>query len=184
MAQPPYMEIAPRLRGLREACGYSIEEMAALVKVAPQTVATYESATQEIPVSFLRDVAQACGVDLTALLSGKDAYLHGHTIVRKGQGLSVRRRKDYDYWSLAARLSGRSMEPFLVRVPPKEEKNLTATAHQGQEFIYMLEGRLEIWLDQKKEVLEPGDSLYFNSAIAHALRGLDGKDAVFLDVIS
>ncbi len=184
MAHPPYTEIAPRLRGLREACGFSIDEMAALAKVTPRDVTNYESATQEIPVSYLKDVAHACGVDLTALISGNDAHLHGHTIVRKGEGLSVRRRKDYDYWSLASRLSGRAMEPFLVRVPPKEEENLTFTTHQGQEFIYMLEGRLEIWLDQKKEVLEPGDSLYFNSTIAHALRGLDGKDALFLDVIS
>lgn len=184
MAQPPYTEIAPRLRGLREACGYSIEEMAALTRLTPGEVEMYESGTRDIPVSFLKDVAQTCKVDLTALISGGDAHLHGHTVVRKGNGLSVRRRKDYDYWSLASRLSGKGMEPFLVRVPPKEEKELNFTTHQGQEFIYMLEGRLEIWLGQKKEVLTPGDSLYFNSTIAHALRGLDGADAVFLDVIS
>jgi quercetin dioxygenase-like cupin family protein len=177
------MEIAPRLRGLREACGFSIEEMAALVHVAPQDVELYESAKHEIPVSFLKDVANVCKVDLTVLISGSEAHLRDYTVVRQGEGLSVKRRKDYDYWNLASRMTGRKMEPFLVRVPPKEEKELTFTAHQGQEFIYMLEGRLEIWLDQKREVLNPGDSLYFNSTIAHALRGLDGLDAVFLDVI-
>jgi quercetin dioxygenase-like cupin family protein len=178
------MEIAPRLRGLREACGFSIEEMAALTHVTPQDVKTYESAEHEIPVSFLKDVAHACKVDLTVLISGSEAHLRGYTVVRKGEGLSVKRRKDYDYWSLASRLIGRTMEPFIVRVPPKEEKELIFTTHQGQEFIYMLEGRLEIWLDQKREILKPGDSLYFNSTIAHALRGLAGTDAVFLDIIS
>ena len=184
MSHPPYVEIAPRLRGLREACEFSIEEMADRTGVSPSDVEKYESGTQEIPVSFLKDVANACGVDLTALISGSDAHLRGHTVVHKGQGLSVQRRKDYDYWSLASRLSGRTMEPFLVRVPPKAEKDLTFTTHHGQEFIYMLEGRLEIWLEQKREILEPGDSLYFNSTIAHGLRGLDDKDALFLDVIS
>jgi len=184
MAQPPHMEIAPRLRGLREACGFSIEEMAALAHVTPQDVELYESARHEIPVSFLRDVAHVCKVDLTVLISGSEAHLRDYTVVRKGEGLSVKRRKDYDYWSLAARMVGRKMEPFIVRVPPKEETELTFTTHQGQEFIYMIEGSLEIWLDQKQEILKPGDSLYFNSTIPHALRGLGGVDAVFLDVIS
>ena len=184
MAQLPHMEIAPRLRGLREACGFSIEEMAALAHVTPQDVELYENAKHEIPVSFLKDVANACRVDLTVLISGSEARLHEYTVVRKGDGLSVKRRKDYDYWSLAAHMVGRIMEPFIVRVPPKEEKDLTFITHQGQEFIYMLEGRLEIWLDQKQETLNPGDSLYFSSTITHALRGLDGLDAVFLDVIS
>ena len=184
MARAPHTEIAPRLRGLRESCGLSIEEMAALTRVTPRDVEEYESAKHEIPVSFLKDAANVCKVDLTVLISGAEAHLREYTVVREGEGLSVKRRKDYDYWSLASRMVGRKMEPFIVRVPPKEEKDLTFTTHQGQEFIYMLEGRLEIWLGRKQEILTPGDSLYFNSTIAHALRGLDGIDAVFLDVIS
>jgi quercetin dioxygenase-like cupin family protein len=96
----------------------------------------------------------------------------------------VERRKDYDYRNLASRMTGRRMEPFMVRVPPKAESDLSWNEHSGQEFIYMLEGRLEIWLESKRNVLEPGDSIYFESRIPHALRALDGADAVFLDVIS
>ncbi len=181
---PPHKEIAPRLLGLREAVGFSIEELAAKVGVTSDVVYTYEQGETEIPVSYLADVARACGVDLTALVSGNDAYLHTYTLVRKDQGLAVKRRKDYDYQNLAARLTGRCMEPFLVRVPHKEEDALSWNVHNGQEFIYMLEGRLELWLDSKRIVLEPGDSVYFESRTPHALRGLDGQDAVFLDVIS
>ena len=75
------------------------------------------------------------------------------------------------------------MEPFLVRVPPKEQKDLTFNSHNGQEFIYMLEGRLELWMGDKAHILEPGDCIIFDSRIPHALRGLDGKDALFLDVL-
>lgn len=184
MPEQPYKEIAPRLLGLRDAVGMTQAELAQGVGVTEAEVARYESGTVEIPVSYLADVARTCGVDLTALLSGGDAHLQSHTFVRKGEGLSVQRRKDYDYWNLAARFTNRRMEPFLVRVPPKEEKDLAFNYHRGQEFIYMLEGRLEIWLGDKKHVLEPGDSMYLSSRIPHALRGLDGKDAVFLDVIS
>ena len=179
----PKKEIAARLRGLRDAMDWSEDELAAKVKVDPGLVREYERGEVDIPVSFLTDVAHASGVSLTELITGADAHLHNYAITRKGQGLSVQRRKDYDYWNLAARMDERIMEPFLVRVPPKEQKDLSFNAHNGQEFIYMLEGRLELWLDNKAHILEPGDCIILDSRIPHALRGLDGKDALFLDVL-
>ena len=179
----PHKEIAARLRGLRDAMDWSEADLAAKTGIAADLVRDYESGGMEIPVSFLTDVAHAAGVSLTELITGADAHLHNYAITPKGQGLSVRRRKDYDYWSLAARMDNRIMEPFLVRVPPKEQKDLTFNSHNGQEFIYMLEGRLELWMGDKAHILEPGDCIIFDSHIPHALRGLDGKDALFLDVL-
>lgn len=178
-----YKEIAPRLAGLRDALDLSVEEMAARLSVSPETVAAYESGTLEIPVSYLFNVAQECGVDLTVLVSGGEAHLKSHSLVRKGEGLCVERRKDYDYKSLAYKFTGRRMEPFLIRVPPKRVEDLKTVTHPGQEFIHMLEGRLELTLDGSKVVLEPGDSLYFSSHTPHALRALGGGEAVFIDVI-
>jgi transcriptional regulator with XRE-family HTH domain len=179
----PHKEIAARLRGLRDAMDWSEESLAAKVGVTADQIRNYELGHTEIPVSFLTDVAHAAGVSLTELITGADAHLHNYAITLKGQGLSVRRRKDYDYWNLAARMDNRVMEPFLVRVPPKEQKDLTFNSHNGQEFIYMLEGRLELWMGDKVHVLTPGDSIIFDSHIPHALRGLDGNDALFLDIL-
>ncbi len=178
-----YKEIAPRLRGLREAVDLTIEELAKKTGIPPQQVTAYESGATEIPVSYLVDVARVCGVDLTEILSGGEAHLHSYCLVKKDKGLSVERRKDYDYKSLAYKFVGRHMEPFLVRVPPKDESQLNFNTHNGQEFIFILEGRLEVRLDKNVEIMEPGDCLYFSSVTPHALRGLDGKDALFLDVI-
>lgn len=180
---PPYAHIAPRLRGLREALDLSIEEMAARIESSPEKVALYETGTVEIPVSHLYQTAKTCGVDLTVLLSGGEAHLHNHALVRGGKGMSVDRRKDYTYKSLAFSFTGRRMEPFLVTVPPKTEEELTFTEHAGQEFIYLLSGKLELRLAEQILVLEPGDSLYFTSRTPHALRGLDQAEATFLDVI-
>ncbi len=85
--------------------------------------------------------------------------------------------------SLGYKFAGRDMEPFLIRVPPKNGEEMTETAHRGQEFIYVLEGRLELRMNGEPLILEPGDSIYFNSETPHALRGLDGKDVNFIDVI-
>lgn len=180
---PPFVHIAPRLRGLREALDLSATEMAERLETTADKVLLYESGTAEIPVSHLFQAAKACGVDLTVLISGGEAHLHNHALVRAGKGMSVDRRKDYAYKSLAFNFTGRRMEPFLVTVPPKTEQELTFTEHAGQEFIYMLSGRLEITLGRTKHVLEPGDSLYFTSRTPHALRGLDNAEAVFMDVI-
>ena len=178
-----YKDIAPRLRGLRDALDMTREDMAAKTGASVQQVADYESGTVEIPVGFLMKVAHCCHVDLTVLISGVEPHLRGHSLVRKGEGLSVERRKDYDYKSLAYRFSGRKMEPFLITVPPKEEKDMNLVSHSGQEFIHVMEGRLEIRVGGEALALEPGDSLYFDSQNPHALRGLDGKEAKFLDVI-
>lgn len=178
-----YKEIGPRLRGLREALGLGPAAMAERLGVPLDTLESYESGAVDIPVSFVAAAAKAGGVDLTALLCGGEARLHDFCVVRRGQGLSVERRRDYDYRNLAYTFTGRKMEPFLIRVPAKDEADLAFTSHPGQEFIYLLEGRLEITLGQKKITIEPGDSLYFDAAAPHALRGLDEGEAVFLDVI-
>jgi len=176
-------ETAQRLLGLRDSLGLSRQALAAKIEATPELVAEYESGDNEIPVSFLMDVAHVCGVDLTELLSGRPAFLHNYTVVYKGEGQSTSRREDYDYWNLASRFSGRKMEPFLVRVPPKDREQVRMISHKGQEFSYMLEGRLELHLDKEIFILEPGDSVYFSSAIPHGLRGLDGKDTLFVSVI-
>lgn len=181
--QPAYKEIAPRLRGLRDALDMGVKEMASKLSVTPEDILRYESGEHEIPVSYLFNVAQVYQVDLTVLISGKEAHLHTASLVRHGKGMSVERRKDYDYKSLAYRFIGRKMEPFIVKVPPKDKEALTFNEHPGQEFIYMLKGKLEITLGSTVYTMEPGDSLYFTSRTPHALRGLDGQPAEFLDVI-
>ncbi|PID73494.1 MAG: DNA-binding protein [Desulfobacterales bacterium] len=181
---PALQGIALRLRGLRDALGLTVEEMAEKAGVRPEEIQTYESGEEEVPASFLFYVGQAFQVDLSVLMFGAEAHLNTGSLVRSGKGMAVTRRKDYDYKSLAYRFIGRKMEPFIVTVPYKEEMDLRFNEHPGQEFIYMLKGRLELSLGSKKYILEPGDSMYFNSTLPHALRGLDGNSAEFLDVIS
>lgn len=178
-----YKDIAPRLRGLRDALDLTVEELAARTGVDAALIRIYEAGATEIPVGFLMKVAHCCHVDLTVLISGIEPHLTGHSLVRKGEGLSVERRKDYDYKSLAYRFSGRKMEPFMITVPPKAPEAMTPVSHSGQEFIHVMQGRLELRLGEEILELEPGDSLYFDSQSPHALRGLDGSQAVFLDVI-
>lgn len=178
-----YREIALRLRELRDSLGMTLEQFAEITGTPLNMVSEYESGECEIPVSYLMSAARECGVGLTVLISGMEAHLTNYTVVRQGNGLSVDRRKDYDYKNLAPAFVGRRMEPFLIEVPPKEIAEMNYTSHRGQEFIYVLEGKLELRLDDNAIVLKEGDSLYFDSKTPHALRGLENGSARLLDVI-
>lgn len=178
-----YKEIAPRLVGLRDALGLTPAEMAQRTGVTESELERYESGTVEIPVGFLLKVSQNCGVELNTLIAGSEAHLTSYSLVRAGRGLSVERRKDYDYKSLAYRFKGRRMEPFEIRVPAKKVEDMNFTQHMGQEFIYMLEGRLELRIGDAVVEMTPGDSIYFDSHTPHAMRSLEETQARFLDVI-
>jgi len=178
-----YKDIAPRLTGVREGVGWTPKEMADLLGVSEEKVIKYESGTVEIPVGYMLDVSRLCRVDLTTLISGREPHLKSYSLVRKDEGFSVDRRKDYDYKALGYKFAGREMEPFLITVPPKSGDEMVETSHRGQEFIYVLEGRLEVRMNGEPLIIEVGDSLYFNSETPHALRGLDGKEVKFIDVI-
>lgn len=176
-------DISRRIKDLRDALNLTPEELSGRVGVPAEDILAYESGAGEVPVSYLYALAKATGVDLTALITGSEAKLHQYCLVKKNHGLSVTRRKAYKYQALAYRFNKPSMEPFLVTVPPRDRDHLEFNQHAGEEFIFLLEGRLEVLLGKDAVILTPHDSLYFSSTIPHAMRGMDGKDAVFLDVI-
>jgi len=106
-------------------------ELDLLVNTPAQDIEAYEAGQREVPVSFLYALAKATGVDLTALITGSEAKLHQYSLVKKGQGLSVSRRKAYKYQSLAYRFSRPGMEPFLVTVPPRARTRSAPTMFCG-----------------------------------------------------
>jgi quercetin dioxygenase-like cupin family protein len=96
----------------------------------------------------------------------------------------VDRKKQYHYLSLAYNFVGKKGEPFMVTIDPKEEgDDVSLSSHPGQEFNYMVEGRLKIFIDGHEAILETGDSLYFDSTKPHGMKALDDKPAKLLAII-
>lgn len=176
-------DIARRIKDLRDALNLSAEELAGRVGAPVADVLAYEAGERDVPVSYLNALAKATGVDLMALITGSEAKLHQYCLVRKSEGLAVNRREAYKYQTLAYRFSRPTMEPLLVTVPPRGAHEMEFNHHAGEEFIFLLEGRMEVVLGKETMILNPQDSLYFSSTIPHAMRALDGKEAKFLDVI-
>lgn len=177
-------QIAQRLVGLREAEDMSVEQLAQIIGVPVSMYEKYEKAEEDIPISVLYDVAGYFNLELAELLSGSAPKLRDYSFVKSGKGLSVSRRKEYAYQSLSYNFAGAHSEAMLVTVPVSDENEpMAETSHSGQEFNYMLEGRMEIMINKKRVIMEPGDSLYFDSAYPHGMKALDGKPAKFVCVI-
>ncbi len=177
-------EIAQRMKVLREIAGLSYEQMADTLGIPKEDYIGYESNGTDIPISILLKVAESFNVEFTALVTGDEPRLQRYTLVRKDKGLSVNRREDYKYNSLAYNFINKKAEPFLVTVEPASDNNpIPRNAHPGQEFNYMLEGNLKIILNNQEIILNKGDSLYFDSSLAHGMQALNNKKAVFLAII-
>ncbi len=177
-------QIAMRIRELREIAGISDVSLARELGITVSEYKGFEDGSTDIPVSFLYTLANKFGVELTEILTGGMPHLHTYSLVRKGEGVSVERRAAYDYESLGFNFADKKAEVFLVTVQPgPEDAPLSFNTHPGQEFEYMLDGRMEIAIDGRKMTLEEGDSIYFDSTHPHAMKALGGSPARFLAFI-
>ena len=175
-------QIAERLKGLRESLDLSPAEMACQINKSEKDILEYESGEVDIPMSYLFDVAQKFEMDTYTLLSGDEPRMNAYFLTRKGKGNFVERTKAYKYQGLAGGYKRPKAEPFEVTVEPGEEPVYLNT-HQGQEFNYVLEGRLLLQINNKKLILNPGDSIYFDSSYPHGMKAMDEKPVKFLAII-
>ena len=167
--------VADRLKGLRDVMDVSIREAADVCGISEEQYKLYESGSVDIPVGVLQCMAKRYNIDLTVLISGSEPHMKSYFLTKKGKGLSVDRRSDYKYQSLAFGFSNRKADPFLVTITPEETKEIHFNSHPGHEFNYVVDG--------KEMELEEGDSLYFDATKSHGMQALNGKNARFLAII-
>ena len=177
-------DIAARLKELREIEGMTAAALAGALGVSPAEYADWEAGRADIPASALHDAARALKADLTELLTGEAPRMKVFAVTRRGGGVTVERRKDYRYRNLAANFAGRKADVFEVTVPADAgESGAHANSHPGQEFDYMLEGRMLVRIHGNELTLEAGDCVYFDSNHGHSMQALDGQPARFLAMI-
>ncbi|MDR2951948.1 MAG: XRE family transcriptional regulator [Treponema sp.] len=176
-------EIGARLGALREIMDVSAETIARKMDITADEYAAYENGQRDFSFSFLQNAAQIFGVDVVDIISGESPHLTKCALVRNGEGYDIERRKAYDYKHLAFTFSNKKAEPFLVTVEPKEGETPALHSHAGQEFNYMLKGKMEFHFNNIVYELDQGDSVYFDSGIPHAMKALGGQAVTFLAVV-
>ncbi len=176
-------QVADRLRGMRDVLEITTIEAAATCGISEEQYMNFESGEVDIPVSLLHRMSQKYNFDITSLLTGEEPHMHSYTLTRKDKGVGYDRRKDYKYQALAGNFLNRKADPFVVVVEPKADTSVSFNSHPGQEFHYMIEGKMRLFIGRKEMILEQGDSIYFDSGLPHGMLALEGQPAKFLAII-
>ncbi len=180
------MEIARRIREMREIMGYSEAEMAEKTEVTVDDYLAYERGERDLPFTFIHKCALAFGIEITNLLEGHSARLSSYTVTRAGQGQQTAKEDGIMIENLAPRFKNKIAEPYWVRYEFSEEqqgKPLHLIRHSGQEFDFVLSGSLLVQVGENQEILHEGDSIYYNSSNPHGMMAVGGKDCVFCAVV-
>jgi len=177
-----FAELAQRIAGLRDACGYTVEEFAEKLGVELETYRAYEETGFDVPASLLMHVANVCKVDMGVLLTGTSTHLNTYQVVRAGAGRVVDRFPGYHFQDLAYSYSNKVMQPLLVTLEPDKPAELVA--HAGQEFNYVTKGSVLLVFNDHEVILNEGDSVYFNPQIPHAQRCASDTPATFVTMIT
>ncbi len=175
-------QIAERLRGLRDAMELTPADIAIDCGIDQAEYERAESGEYDISVSMLQQIARHYNIALDALMFGEEPKMSTYFLTRAGKGVSVERTKVYKYQALAAGFKDRKADPFIVTVEPGE-RPMHYNTHAGQEFNLVIEGRLLLSIGGKELILNPGDSIYFNSNLPHGMKALDDKTVKFLAII-
>lgn len=179
------LEVGSRMRQLRERQGLTIQELSRLSGIEADTLSRIESGEMQPQLGTVLKLAKSLEGDLGSLISGEGEK--PYAITRKSERKQVVRsgsresgQAQYAYKSLAPEVRGRHMEPLLVRLQPNPEEE--PSVHQGEEFIFVLEGNVLLQMGEERFELEPGDSAYYQSTHPHLVTALEDS-ATILAVI-
>ena len=177
-------QIGGRIREIRNILNITIIEMASITGISEEEYLAHESGEIDSSFTFLQRCAQRFGVDISVLVSGESPKLSFYTLTRNGGGMPIKRRAEFEYRHLASLLKNRNAEPFTVRAKPERpDTPISLSTHSGHEFDYVLHGKLKVQMENNIEILEEGDSIYYDSSHPHGMVAVGDEDCEFLAIV-
>jgi transcriptional regulator with XRE-family HTH domain len=177
-------EIGKKIKELRLAKRITLESLASQTGFSKSYIAKVEKSEKAPPVSTLGILAHILGVTISYLL-GEENSLPSICIIRKGERSLVAKNGTgfgYTYEAIAHRFPDKIMEPFVLTLSVKPKKK-TTFKHEGQEILFVLEGRMRFHYGLEEFIVEEGDCLYFDSDIPHFGEAVGPEPAKCLMVI-
>ncbi|MFW5889950.1 MAG: helix-turn-helix domain-containing protein [Marinilabiliaceae bacterium] len=184
------MQPGEKIKLQREEKKLEPVEVAKRAGIDEERLARIESGEVAPALGTLIKLARVFGVRPGTFLDDKEDK--GVVVTRSGENapsdqLNVpgsQMRENLSFSSLARQKSDRHMDPFLVEVKPAGEKiNQPFSSHEGEEFIYVLNGKVEVKYGKETHVLSAGDSIYYDSIVDHKVTAIQGENALVLAVV-
>ena len=177
--------ICKNIKKLRKQNNFTLEKLAILTGLTKGYLSKVERSEKAPPYSTLTRIAGALGVEMTTMLSENiEPLTDVRLCLSRGKNRKIMKETSqfsgYDYEIFAENKPGKNMEPFIIHAPWEIRKMYS---HEGEEFMYIMEGSLEFLYGEKTYVLEKGDDVYFDSCVPHSGKSLGDKKARHLVVI-
>ena len=173
------LKIGEKINGLRKSRGVSLKELAERTGLSETVMSQIEDDIVAPPIPALLKISKALGVEIAYFFS-EERSDRKFDIVRVNERKKVERKVpqrktiplSYSYEMLSSHRKENHMQPFLVEFDIDIEEEVAPVSHEGEEFLFLLEGELEYKLENEIVTLKKGDSIYFDSQIPHAFRGM------------
>ena len=180
------MEMAARIKELREIEGLTQSQMAEKTGVSLEEYKNAENGKEDLNFAFIYRCANAFNVNVTEIIEGISPTLKSYTLTRNGEGQRIDKAHGMTYYNLASAFQKRIAEPLYVHSfydDASKNKEIEVTSHEGQECDIVISGELEVKIGNHTEILKPGDSIYYNSSTPHGMRAVNGKDCYFYAIV-
>lgn len=179
-------EVAARIKELRHIAGISTETMAKLTGVSKEEYKACEDGGHDLSFAFIYRCALAFKVGVTDIIEGVSSNLKSFTVTRKGEGQKIDQAHGMIYYNLASAFKNRVSEPLYVNCiydENAERRDIELTTHTGQELDIVLSGSLKVQIGSHSEILNAGDTIYYDSSTPHGMIAVGGKDCEFYAIV-
>ena len=170
--------IGKRLMKLRKDKKLTLKHLANETGLKPKFISQVEKGEVMPPVSVILQLSKALEVDSSILLREEKKRAG----LKSAEGYQ-KRTEAYSYETLTPEARHKRLKAFKILVDPKSEHKPVGYQHVGEEFQYVLKGKIEVMVGENKNILGPGDSLHFDSSIVHKLRNISSEEAELLVVL-
>lgn len=183
------METGEKIRLQRIEKDMATKELADRTKIDIEQLLKIESGEIAASLGTLIKVSRVLGVRLGTFLDDREE--DGAVLTRKGDNIpsvhfaasGLGKHEHLAFTSLAREKSNRHMDPFLVEILPEAPVEGLFSSHEGEEFVFVLSGTIEVSYGQEKHLLNKGDSIYYDSIVGHRIQAVDGQKALILAVV-
>lgn len=182
------LKVGEKIKLLREKMDLSLSDLANRSGFSTAIISQIENHMISPPLGTIIKLAKSLEVQPGYFF--KEKPTSPYVIVRKDDRTEISRVASkegvsygYSYESLGADKKDRKMEPFIVTLEPGTVKKVKLSTHDGEEFIFVLEGEMEVTLGDHSDVLSPGDSIYYDSTIPHKVTAVGETSTKILAVL-
>jgi len=181
--------VGSKIKSIRESKSITIEQVAERSGLTVDQIERIEGNVNLPSLAPLIKIARVLGVRLGTFLDDSDHI--GPVVCRKEEqpaGISfscdtANSHNNLNFFSLAQSKTGRHMEPFLIDIDSASKNGYQLSTHEGEEFIFVLEGVIEVTYGKNKYVINTGESIYYDSIVDHNVHAANDSKAKILAVV-